>query len=130
MTEEAKSNQPSLLGRLLYGGVLAYMGFDGFRNNAKRVEAARNKGVPAPEFLVPFVTGLLTVGGLGIVSWRKPRLAAGTLVAFFIGTTPAIHNFWDLDEGRQDNKIHFLKNSALLGAAIVLLKKSLRHQPE
>ncbi|WP_066412681.1 DoxX family protein [Halorubrum aethiopicum] len=113
---------PSLLGRSLYGGVLAYMAVDGFRNNDKRVAIAEEKGVPVPDLLVPFVTGMLFVANLGILLWRLPRAAAGALVVFFLGTTPAIHDFWNMEgKERQGNKINFLKNLALLGAAFVFL---------
>ncbi|MFC5277409.1 DoxX family protein [Halorubrum rubrum] len=113
---------PSLLGRSLYGGVLAYMAIDGFKNNDKRVAVAEEKGVPMPAVTVPFVTGMLFVANLGIVLWRLPRAAAGALVVFFLGTTPAIHDFWNMEgKERQSNEINFLKNLALLGAAFVFL---------
>ena len=113
---------PSLLGRSLYGGVLAYMAVDGFKNNDKRVAVAEEKGVPMPDLLVPFVTGMLLVANLGIVLWRLPRAAAGALAVFFLGTTPAIHDFWTMEgKERQGNKINFLNNLALLGGAIVFL---------
>jgi len=116
------SERPAALGRLLYGGILAYMSVDGFLNNEKRVKAAEQSGVPMPEFLVPFVTGMLLVANLGIVFWKYPRASAGAIIMFFLGTTPVIHNFWTMEgKERQENKINFLKNCALLGAAIMLL---------
>jgi uncharacterized membrane protein YphA (DoxX/SURF4 family) len=116
------NDAPSRLGRLLYGGILAYMAVDGFRNNEKRVEAAAESGVPLPEVMVPFVTGMLFVANLGIILWKYPRASAGALVVFFLGTTPVIHNFWTMEgEERQGNKINFLKNCALLGCSIMLL---------
>ncbi|SFR30219.1 MULTISPECIES: DoxX family protein [Halorubrum] len=120
--DDADRDAPSLLGRSLYGGVLAYMAVDGFKNNDKRVSVAEEKGVPMPDVLVPFVTGMLLVANLGIVLWRLPRAAAGALVVFFLGTTPAIHDFWTMEgKERHGNKINFLKNLALLGGAIVFL---------
>jgi uncharacterized membrane protein YphA (DoxX/SURF4 family) len=116
------ASPPSALGRALYGGVLAYMAVDGFRSNDKRVEVAAEKGVPMPDVLVPFVTGMLFVANLGIVFWKRPRAAAGALVVFFLGTTPAIHDFWTMEgKARHDNKINFLKNLALLGGAVTFL---------
>ena len=113
---------PSLLGRSLYGGVLAYMAYDGFKSNDKRVAIAEEKGVPMPDLLVPFVTGMLLVANLGIVLWRLPRAAAGAVIVFFLGTTPQIHDFWNMEgKERHGNKINFLKNLALLGAAVVFL---------
>ena len=113
---------PSTTGRMLYSGILSYMAIDGFMNNDKRVDIARSKGVPAPEVLVPFVTGLLLVANLGILFWKYPRASAAALVVFFVGTTPSIHNFWTMEgKERHENKINFLKNVALLGGAILLL---------
>ena len=112
---------PSRLGRWLYGGVLAYMAVDGFRNNEKRVEVARERGVPAPELLVPLATAQLLVATLGVLLWRFPRAATAGVIAFFVSTTPAIHNFWTMEgKERHENRINFLKNVALLGGAIVL----------
>ncbi|MEF8853148.1 MAG: DoxX family protein [Haloarculaceae archaeon] len=118
---------PSQVGRFLYGGVLAYMAVDGFRNNEKRVEVAESRGVPRAEVMVPFVTGMLFVANLGILFWKYPRVSAGAVVVFFIGTTPAIHDFWTMEgKERQNNKINFLKNLALLGGAIVFLAEAER----
>ena len=117
------STPPSRLGRLLYGATLAYMAVDGFRSNEKRVEIAREKGVPAADRLVPFVTGMLLVANLGIVLWKFPRASAGAVIVFVLGTTPGIHDFWTMEgEERQANKINFCKNVALLGGAILLLE--------
>jgi putative oxidoreductase len=122
---DTSTTPPSRLGRLLYGATLMYMAVDGFQNNEKRVEISREKGVPAPELLVPFVTGMLFVANLGIVFWKFPRASAGALIVFFLGTTPGIHDFWTMvGQERQVNKINFCKNVALLGGAIVLLDEA------
>jgi putative oxidoreductase len=121
------NDSPSALGRLLYGGILAYMAIDGFKHNEKRVEIARSSGVPVPDLLVPFVTGMLFVANLGIIFWKYPRASASTLIVFFLGTTPVIHNFWTMEgTERQANKINFLKNCALLGCSIMLLHEATR----
>lgn len=119
------STPPSALGRALYSGVLAYMALDGFKHNEKRVEAAAESGVPAPEYMVPFVTGMLFVANLGVLVWKFPRASAGALVVFFVGTTPVIHNYWTMEGAeRQGNKINFLKNLALLGCSLMLLAEA------
>ncbi|SFS68900.1 DoxX family protein [Halostagnicola kamekurae] len=130
MTDSNRASEPpSTLGRALYGGILAYMAIDGFENNDKRVAAAREKGVPVPDLLVPFVTGMLFVANLGILLWKFPRASAGAVIVFFLGTTPSIHDFWTMEgEQRQANKINFLKNMALLGGAIMLLEAATRDE--
>lgn len=125
MSGSTAAAPPSRLGRVLYGGILAYMAVDGFLNNEKRVEIARSKGAPAPEILVPFTTGMLLVANVGIIFWKYPRASAGALIVFFLGTTPKIHNFWTMEgKERQENKINFCKNVALLGGAIILLSEA------
>ncbi len=110
------------VGRALLGGVLAFMALDNFRNREESVAYARSKGAPMPEVSVPVVSGLLLSGGLGIALWRYPRAAAAAAASFFVSVTPVMHDFWTLDdpEERQQQMIHFLKNTALLGATLAL----------
>ena len=122
---DAAGSPPSALGRTLYAGILAYMAVDGFQNNEKRVAIAAEKGVPMADVFVPFVTGMLLVANLGVLFWKFPRASAGALIVFFLGTTPAIHDFWTMEgQERQANKINFLKNVALLGGAVILLDEA------
>lgn len=116
---------PSRLGRFLFAGTLFYMAVDGFRNNEKRVEIAREQGVPIPEVAVPAATALLLVANLGILTWKYPRASAGALLLFFLGTTPVIHRFWEMEGAeRNNNKINFLKNVALTGCVVFLLHEA------
>ncbi len=87
---------PSRLGRLLLSGTLIYMAVDGFANNQKRVDVAREKSVPVPDVAVPFATGMLLVANLGVLCWRFPKAAVGTVIVLFCSTTPVIHDFWNL----------------------------------
>lgn len=120
---------PSLLGRALYSGVLAYMAVDGFKHNETRVEIARDSGVPVPEAAVPLATAMLLVANVGILLWKFPRASAAALVVFFVGTSPVIHNFWTMEGSeRNANKINFLKNMALLGGAIFLLAEASKRE--
>lgn len=125
MSDASGSDPPSLLARLLYAGTLLYMSVDGFRHNEKRVELARDRGVPMPELMVPFATGLLLVASLMLVLWAWPLVAALLVIVFFVSTTPAIHNFWEMEgKERNDNKINFCKNVALVGAAVAFLDEA------
>lgn len=101
------------------------MAIDGFGHNEKRVEIARDSDVPVPEVAVPLATGLLLVANVGILLWRFPRASAWALIVFFLGTSPVIHDFWTTQgKERNDNRINFLKNMALLGGAIFLLSEA------
>lgn len=122
---------PSRLGRFLFAGTLLYMAVDGFRNNEKRVEVAREQGVPIPEVAVPAATALLLVANLGILAWKYPRASAAALIVFFLSTTPVIHRFWEMEGAeRNNNKINFCKNVALTGCAVVLLHEANRDTEE
>jgi putative oxidoreductase len=111
-----------VVGRVLFGGVLGFMGLNGFTSHDLFVERARSKNVPNAEFLVPFSHGMLAFGGWSIALWRWPVAGAGAVAAFFVGVTPWIHDFWNMeDEQRQQQMNNFLRNTALLGAAITFL---------
>lgn len=111
------------IGRLLYGGILAMIAVDGLRSVEERAQYAESKNVPMAESATVTSHWLLLVGGVGISLWRFPTLAANAVIAFFAGVTPAIHNFWTIDDPaqRQQEMNQFLKNVALLGTALVFL---------
>lgn len=111
------------LGRLAYGGVLAMMAVDGLRNAEQRAQYAESKDVPMPKLANNVSHGLLLVGGIGISLWRFPALAASAVATFFLGVTPTMHDFWTIDdpEQKQQQMTDFLKNTAFLGAALLLL---------
>ena len=124
-TDDNLVETPSFrLGRLLFGGVLAFNAIDNLRNLEERIAYAEAKGVPMPGISVPAISGGLLGGGIGIALWRLPTGAAAAVASFFIGVTPMMHDFWNAEdpEEKQNELIHFLKNTALLGAALALLK--------
>lgn len=115
---------PSLLARLLYGGVLAFMGVNHFQNVEQMAGYAESKGVPEGqgESSVLLSGGMLAFGGLGIITWRLPRLAAGAIISFLAATTPVMHDFWAVDEEQKQSEMNnFLKNVGLVGGALAFL---------
>ena len=124
-TTDSGRNPPSLLGRLLYGSVLIFTGVNHFQSGDEMVPYAEAKGVPMADIAVPLSGGLLVFGGLGIILWRLPRLAASSVIAFLIGSTPVMHDFWAVDEEQKQSEMNnFLKNTALLGAAFAFLSRA------
>jgi len=108
-----------LVARLLFGGLLAFSGLNHFLNLEQMAGYAQSKGTPAPTVAVAGSGLLLIAGGLGIVLGVFPTVAAGALVAFFLGVTPTMHDFWAREgEDAQTEMTHFLKNAELLGAAL------------
>lgn len=128
MSERTRSNAITegtlfRLGRLVYGGFLTLTAVDGLRNTEERAQYAAAKGVPVPKYANIVSHVLLLMGAVGIALWRVPKVAAGAVVTFFLGVTPTMHNFWAVDdpEQKQQEMFHFLKNTALLGTALLLL---------
>lgn len=115
-------------GRLLFGGVLAFMALDNLRNLDERVQYAESKGAPAPDKTVPGLSVALLLGSSGVTLWRLPSLSAAAIASFLVSVTPVMHDFWSQDdpEQKQQQLIHFMKNTAMLGGALVLLKVARR----
>lgn len=111
-----------LAGRLLFGGVLAFMGLNHFLQADAMAGYAESQGVPAPRLSV-LVSGLLLVlGGLSLVLGAYPVLGALAVLAFLVVSTPTMHAFWAVGdpEQKQAEMTQFLKNVALAGGALVL----------
>jgi uncharacterized membrane protein YphA (DoxX/SURF4 family) len=112
-----------LLGRLLFGGVLAFMGINHFMNTDDMTGYAEFKGLPAPRLSVVGSGVLLVLGGLGIVAGAFPVLAAGALATFLVVSAVTMHDFWAQDdpEDQQNELTNFLKNVYGAGAALGFL---------
>ncbi|WP_256301450.1 DoxX family protein [Haloarchaeobius salinus] len=112
-----------LVGRVLVGGVVAFMGLNHFMNAEDMAGYAGMKGVPAPGLMVPFTGGMLLFGGLSIALGFYPAIGAGAIAVFLVVTTPLMHDFWAMDdpEQQQNEMTAFLKNVVMLGAALAFL---------
>jgi len=111
-----------LVGRVLFGGFLAFAGLNHFLNAGEMSEYATSKGVPAAGFGVIATGTMLVLGGLGLLVGAYPVLAAGSVATFFLIATPMMHDFWAVPEDQQEEELtNFLKNAELLGAALVFL---------
>jgi uncharacterized membrane protein YphA (DoxX/SURF4 family) len=111
-----------LVGRVLFGGFLAFSGINHFMNTGMMTGYAESKGVPAAGFGVIATGVMLVLGGLGIILGVYPIVAAGMLAVFFLVVTPMMHDFWAVPEDQQqDEMTDFLKNAELLGASLVFL---------
>jgi len=114
-----------LLGRVLFGLVLAFNGLNHFMQADQLAGYADAKGIPAAGFMVPFTGGLLLLGGLGVAAGVAPTLATGALIVFLVITTPTMHDFWSVPEDQQQSEMtNFLKNVGLLAGALVLFALS------
>ncbi|WP_128905141.1 DoxX family membrane protein [Halorubrum amylolyticum] len=112
-----------LLGRLLFGVTLAFMGLNHFMDVDTMAGYAEFKGLPAPRFSVIASGLVLVLGGLGVAAGAFPVLAAGGLAAFLLASAVTMHDFWSIDdpEEKQNEMTSFLKNLYGVGAALALL---------
>jgi uncharacterized membrane protein YphA (DoxX/SURF4 family) len=111
-----------LLARVLFGGVLAFMGLNHFMNVDEMTGYADFKGLPAPRVAVLGSGGLLLLGGLSIVIGILPTVGAGALAAFLVVSAVTMHDFWSLEgEEAQNEMTSFLKNLFGAGGALAFL---------
>jgi len=110
-----------LIGKILLGGYFAFSGLNHFMNSQQMSGWVESKGLPQPKAMV-YISGIiLLLGGLGIIAGAYPVLSIGLLGGFLIVANMTVHDFWNLEEGRQEQMTHFLKNAGLLGALLMLL---------
>lgn len=111
-----------LLARVLFGGVVAFMGLNHLLNLDDMAGYAGMKGVPAPRLSVAASGGMLLLGGLAIVTGAFPLLGAGAVALFLLVSTPKMHDFWNAEgQNQQTEMTQFLKNVTMLGAALFFL---------
>ena len=110
-----------LAARVLFGGVLAFMGLNHFGQVDAMAGYAEHKGLPAPRLAVVLSGVLLLFAGAAVVVGAFPVLAGSALAAFLLTSAVAMHDFWVVpEEQAQDEMTQFLKNVALAGGALAL----------
>jgi len=110
-----------VVGRLLFGGVLAYTGISHFTQTDEMAGYADYKGLPAPRASVLASGALLVLGGAGVIVGIFPVLAAIALAVFLLVSAVIMHDFWAVgDDQREDELNSFLKNVSLAGGSLVV----------
>ena len=112
-----------LLGRILFGATLAFMGLNHFMDLDAMAGYAEFKGLPLPRVSVIGSGLVLLLGGLGVVLGAFPVVAGGALAVFLLVSAVTMHDFWSMDdpEEKQNEMTSFLKNVYGAGAALALL---------
>ncbi len=84
---------------------------------------AAAKNVPMPDLAVTATGVALTIGGASILLGIKPKVGALAIAGFLAGVSPIMHDFWKAEDPnqRQNDMVNFMKNMALLGAAMALM---------
>ena len=111
----------SLVGRVLYGLLFIVASFAHFSQDAIGYAAAQ--GVPLAALAVPVSGVLALLGGLSVAAGYRARVGAVLLAAFLVPVTLMMHNFWAVTDPMmaQVQTAMFFKNTALLGAALLIL---------
>ncbi len=112
------------LGRLLYGGFFIKSAMNHFMNVNALSGYAASKKVPMPKLAVLFSGLLIFLGGLWVVTGIFVQVGVIELAAFLIPVSFMMHDYWnDTDMmTKMGNRTNFMKNMALLGAALMLLQ--------
>ncbi len=114
---------PFLLGRAIFGGFFLYSGIHHFTDSETITQYAKYKGVPMPELAVKASGLALIVGGTSILLGVKPKLGTAAVLGFLSTVSPAIHDFWNVNDPqqKQSEMVNFTKNLALLGSTLALM---------
>jgi len=88
------------------------------------VPYAAAKGVPAPEQAIQATGALLLAGGLSVMAGIKPRQGLLAIIAFLVPISLQMHRFWEETDPQkhQAEMINFMKNMALVGAALTMMQ--------
>ena len=113
-----------VLGRAIFGGFFAYSGINHLQHSKNMALYAASKGVPAPEQAVQATGAVLLAGGLSVMTGFQPRRGLAVLISFLVPVTFQMHRFWEEadPQTRQTEMVHFMKNIALIGAAMAMMQ--------
>lgn len=111
-----------LAGRVLFSLVFIMSGMNHLMQLDNMARYAQSKGVPAPKAAIVLSGIVIMLGGLSIaLGWHR-FIGAGLLAIFLVFTPVMMHQFWkETDPTAKANEMaHFLKDTALAGAALVI----------
>jgi len=108
------------VGRTLFAILFVVSGIGHF--SSQTIAYAASTGLPYTGFLVPASGVLAIAGAISIAAGYRARLGALALIAFLVPVTLTMHAFWAAPDAmtRAMQQVQFLKNAALLGAALFI----------
>ncbi len=114
---------PFLIGRILLGGFFLQNGINHLLHANDMKGYVEAKGVPAPKAAVTLSAIPLIIGGTSLLLGVKPKVGTLAILGFLAGVSPIMHDFWKNEDPqeKEKNKIDFMKNAALAGAALALM---------
>ena len=113
-----------VLGRAIFGGFFLYNGINHLLHEKMMSQYAAAKGTPVPDAAVTASGAMLIVGGLSVLAGVKPRHGLAAIIGFLIPVSLQMHRFWEEQdpEKKMTETIHFMKNMALVGAALTMME--------
>jgi putative oxidoreductase len=115
-------NLAAFVGRIFLALIFVVSGVGKITGYAGTAAYMASKGLPLVEILLPLTIAVELGGGLLLALGWKARWAALALFLFLIPTTLIFHQFWGLEPKlAQMQKIHFLKNVAIMGGMLMVL---------
>jgi putative oxidoreductase len=116
------ANPTTFLGRVFLALLFVVSGIGKITGYAGTAAVMASKGLPMVDILLPLTIAVELGGGLLLALGWKARWAAAALFLFLIPTTLIFHQFWGIDPKLvQMQKIHFLKNVAIMGGMLMVL---------
>jgi putative oxidoreductase len=115
------------IGRILFGGYFLFNAFNHFSQLQMMTGYAQSKGIPSPRLAVAGGGVLLAIGGISLLLNVLPVFGLVALVLFLVPVTFMMHAYWKVQEpmAKMGEMVNFMKNMALLGAALLLLAQHL-----
>jgi putative oxidoreductase len=112
-----------LLGRIIYGVMLIFMGANHFINHKFWSSYAHAQGVPYAAQAVQVSGVVLILGALSILFGVFTLYGVLLLVLFFLPVTFLMHRFWIIQDPtlQMIEMMQFMKNFIILGAALMFL---------
>jgi putative oxidoreductase len=112
-----------LAGRVLVSLVFITSGISHLKNLGHTAQAAAASGMPAPKLLALLASLFSLFGGLGVLLGFRTEIGAVLLLLFLVPVTLTMHPFWKYADPMElaNHKAHFMKNIALIGAALFIL---------
>ena len=112
----------AFLGRIFLALIFVVSGVGKITGYAGTASYMASRGLPMVEVLLPLTIAVELGGGLMLALGWKTRWAAAALFLFLVPTTVIFHQFWGIDPKLvQMQKIHFLKNVAIMGGMLMVL---------
>jgi len=111
-----------VIGRVLFAILFARSGYQHLKDQGMMVGYARAKGVPMPETAIPLTGVILILGAVSLALGIYADIGALLLLIFLVPTALIMHDYWAQEdpEAKAADSIHFYKDTALAGAAVII----------